>query len=522
MNETVTELNIQPEQSQSQAAILAAAGAGFAILGLFALIELFYSPPPYPNPHSLGSAPLAAGDFRAAFGLPPTPHAPADAFTAAFKTRLYIIWISYGFMLLGLFHRKNPLPIKPVLALIAGVAVVVAVVCPPILTGDPYAYIGYARIAVTYGHNPYSEAPITFLQAHHEALAGRLAWNIPIVYGPLWTILSIILTAPLKFAGLWPQLVAMKLIEAVALVLAAVAGRGIAEHLQPGRGAIALLAIGLNPVLLLEGPGMGHNDLLLVALLLTAAFFQLKGKLVPAGLFLGLAIAVKVIALVALPWMLFELCRGKTLPAKAKLACALTALAILPTLIGYIPFWHGADTFTGVVARGVKTFDATGAAHQEAQSKWLVAHGVGGGALRPALALVSHWQELVLFLILTGMLLARRRVSIWFALAGPVLLVPIWLDNDQMIPWVLPIVTVIAVFVLTGKLGDWLIAWGLLTILFMTHSMGIPFPWYLCWFWPFFLVQWDRRHIVLSSLIWMISLIPVGWYSLAFADTLGK
>ena len=80
---------------------------------------------------------------------------------------------------------------------------------------------------------------------------------------------------------------------------------GPAHHpvLSPGRENLTLLAIGLNPLLLLEGPGSGHNDLLMVSFLLIGAMFYLEKKYLLAALFLGLSVGIKMVTLAVLPWV---------------------------------------------------------------------------------------------------------------------------------------------------------------------------------------------------------------------------
>src|SRR5204863_5851009 len=100
----------------------------------------------------------------------------------------------------------------------------------------------------------------------------------PSGYGPVWTLISMALWGCLGWASAFWQLFGIKLLAATALLAAALAGRAIAERLEPGRGNLALLAIGLNPLFVLEGPGNGHNDLLMFALFMAGIFLCLRAQ----------------------------------------------------------------------------------------------------------------------------------------------------------------------------------------------------------------------------------------------------
>ncbi len=206
-----------------------------------------------------------------------------------------------------------------------------------------------------------------------------ITWNWPTVYGPVWTRIEIAVVGLLHAGSLWPQVVALKLAQAGALVGMALAGRRIAAHLCPGRENLTLLALGLNPMLLLEGPGSGHNDLLLVCLLLVGAMFYLDKKYLPAALCLGLSVGIKLITLAVLPWALMEYGRGR--PGRQKLAAigVAVALVLLPLAICYGHLWSGGAALTAMQARSLYHLSADALAQNAQMETWLRAHGPRSG-----------------------------------------------------------------------------------------------------------------------------------------------
>ena len=60
--------------------------------------------------------------------------------------------------------------------------------------------------------------------------------------------------------------------------------------------------------------------------------------------------------------------------------------------------------------------------------------------------------------------------------------------------------------------AHWLTAWAILSAALMFLAMGLPFPWYVAWFWPVCLLRWDRLHLSLSGLCFGLSLAWTAGY----------
>ena len=129
-------------------------------------------------------------------------------------------------------------------------------VAPPLLSGDVFAYLQYARVGTVHGLNPYADAP--------ARIAGDLAFRfssehrITSPYGPLWTFVSDVATPFGVRGGLW----ALKALGAAAsLGIVALVWRGARRS---GRDPVAAaLLVGLNPLVVLYAVGgfSGTNPL---------------------------------------------------------------------------------------------------------------------------------------------------------------------------------------------------------------------------------------------------------------------
>jgi alpha-1,6-mannosyltransferase len=131
---------------------------------------------------------------------------------------------------------------------------------PPLISQDVFGYLGYARMGVLHGLDPYTHVAA---EAPNDPVLPFIGWPLQSSpYGPLFTLGSYALV-PLGLAGgLW----ALKAIAALAgLALAGLVARAAKRSGHSGRRAAVF--VGLNPVLLELALGGAHNDLLVLALL---------------------------------------------------------------------------------------------------------------------------------------------------------------------------------------------------------------------------------------------------------------
>ena len=408
--------------------------------------------------------------FRAHLGLSHLPTPTPQSYSFLFRVSLLMLWSGYALSLLAAWQGAA-LRVRPLAAAIFTAAVTTAILVPPLLSSDVYAYAAHGRLFVLYGQNPCQTLPI-YLADVGDSVAPYLVWNWPTVYGPVWTRIEIAAVGLLHSGGLWPQVVLLKLVQAGALTAAALAGRRITQILSPGRENLTLLAIGLNPLLLLEGPGNGHNDLLMVSFLLVGAMFYLEKKYLLAALFLGLSVGVKMVTLAVLPWALMEYGRRRSWPQKTRAVVAALAMVFVPLVICYGPLWTGASTLMAAQQRAIYATTASALAQDNALQQWLLGHHFGPGL---AALLVPLFHQRLIVAVYMGL-------TLW-----------LWLRPAP---------------------GRWLLAWAVLSAAMMFFALGLPFPWYIVWFWPIFLLRWDRTHLALSAACFGLSLAWTSGYGM--------
>ena len=187
------------------------------------------------------------------------------AFVWTFRALLTVMWLAYALMLRSLL--ADPRPRRWALPLVVTSAVAIAVIFPPSLSGDLYAYAGWGRMVVFHGGNPYVDT-LASLAAAGDAAARVNPVPAPSNHGPLWVLVvsAVVWLAPTPDPFL--QVLTLKLLAAAAVVTAALSARTLGAETASGGRDLPLAAIGLNPLLVVEGPGSGHNDMFMVALML--------------------------------------------------------------------------------------------------------------------------------------------------------------------------------------------------------------------------------------------------------------
>ncbi|MFI5004519.1 MAG: polyprenol phosphomannose-dependent alpha 1,6 mannosyltransferase MptB, partial [Solirubrobacterales bacterium] len=136
---------------------------------------------------------------------------------------------------------------------------------PILLSTDVFSYIAYARMGVLHGIDPYLHGPIAINGDGIYRYVGNDWRRVATAYGPLYTLISY----PLGLLGLKGAVWGAK---AMALVASAgtLALTWRCARLRGLDPAVALVAVGCNPLYVLYGLGGAHNDLILTCLMMAA------------------------------------------------------------------------------------------------------------------------------------------------------------------------------------------------------------------------------------------------------------
>jgi len=409
-----------------------------------------------------GLNPAATAELHAALGVHPAA-VSAAAFAAVFRGLVVVAFTGYALLLWLTFRSPPGAVARPIARAAMAFPFVVALIMPAALSADVYTYIGYGRMAVVHGLNPHVD-PAGDLIRLGDPTAPFIDWKTPSPYGPLATLMMMAAVVAAPAGSLLLPVLWFKLMTAAALLGAAVVAARIVREFDATRADAALIATALNPLLLIEGPGSAHTDIIAAVFVLLAFLALLRRRPNLAALAIGGGAAVKLIPLMLLPWVAF-IAAGPGMdaapaaarpPVLARLRTAATvgALGIVPLALLYAPFWRGARTFASMAAR----FHA--------------GHGDGPGT--PPIYL---WIVVALYGLGSVLLVRQRRAS--FAAA----------------------------------VGTVAFVWALMTLPLLPLATTKWFPWYLTWAWTVALLRWNRAHAALVVWLLPISLALTLFYS---------
>ncbi len=227
----------------------------------------------------------------------------------------------------------------------------------PVTATDLFQYVMRARVQVVYGANPMTVPPSRFPDDPLLPFVGE--WkDILSPYGPAWELVSGAVAA-LGFTSAVPGALAYKVVALLAyLVCMAALFRGTDGDPR------ALLFFAWNPLVLLQGLGNGHNDLVMLAwLLLALVFWERFGNWLVATLALSLAVLTKASAAVMVPLLLVAVMRAQpTWRQRGMAFLGMAAAGLGVTLLAYLLFWPPWESIAGVLDEMSKRYTYTIAA----------------------------------------------------------------------------------------------------------------------------------------------------------------
>ncbi|MBF6590390.1 MAG: DUF2029 domain-containing protein, partial [Ktedonobacterales bacterium] len=172
----------------------------------------------------------------------------------------------------------------------------------PVTTTDLYGYVARGYLFVFKHANPMT-TPATLLPG------GLLVDRPAAPYGPAWLLVAALVS---RVAGqnLLANMLAFKVIEGIATVAALLLIDHLARELYPQRRVRILVLFGWSPVLIFEAIGNGHNDIVMMVLVLAAFVLMLHRRSRSAFACFVLGALIKYVAAVLLPlWLVYELRR---------------------------------------------------------------------------------------------------------------------------------------------------------------------------------------------------------------------
>jgi len=249
--------------------------------------------------------------------LPINQHDINDGFTAV----LLFLLAVWGVTLASV----RTLSMRAILTTIVAVHAIV-LLAPPLQLNDVWNYLGYARLGAIHHLSPYTH---TMADELHDPIFRFSSWhNLRSPYGPLFTALSY----PLAFLPLWAAVWIVKLTTMLTSLGLILLVRRVARQL--GRDPrYAVVFVAMNPIYVMYAMGGFHNDFFMLVPMLAAVSLMLDGRDRAAGAVLMLAPAIKLTAILLLPFMLLA-ARGRRRRREVATGAVLGAVPMIALSVG--------------------------------------------------------------------------------------------------------------------------------------------------------------------------------------------
>lgn len=172
----------------------------------------------------------------------------------------------------------------------------------PITALDVALYVVRARLWAFYGGSPMLAAPADYPHDPYIGLSGEYAREVS-PYGPLWELIAQVPTR-LGLFDIGSGIIAMKVISLLAYIGMAVLIGWYARQDKSYFKVSSLTAMtffALNPLVLMEAIGNGHNDMTMLALITLGLVLWQRDQWKWATLALTLAALIKVTGLIVMP-----------------------------------------------------------------------------------------------------------------------------------------------------------------------------------------------------------------------------
>ena len=273
--------------------------------------------------------------------------APKLQLQIAFYFLLLCMLIAYAWALL-IFRRRQDKGLFPILALTILLCVLLTVI-PPLVSKDVFSNIFYSKIATRYHDNPYVITPQRFTGDQLMAYLSLNWKNTAIVYGPLHTYFSMLLNLAAG-EGITANIFVFKGAMALFHLLNTLLVWLMLGFLAPRRQRFGTMLYAWNPIALIIGVGGGHNDMMMMTLVLLALYLLVKGKRWPGYVVLCLSVLIKYISIIlVVALVIFLLSRRENAAEKLRdLALYLVVFLCIAFLL-FLPFWVGPRTFSSTL-----------------------------------------------------------------------------------------------------------------------------------------------------------------------------
>ncbi len=210
--------------------------------------------------------------------------------------RIFAVTQAAAFGLYGvtLLLIRRAAPRMAAVVVLAAVIQLLPLLAPLMLSSDVWGYWNAGRIAVVDGGNPYVDTPATYPDDPSLPFTRGVWRDQTTAYGPAFTVGS---EAVAAVVGEDAATAAWLYKAAAGLLMVALT---MLVSLVAPRPAFAAAFVGWNPVFAMQFAGSGHNDVLMITLVVAGILLGLRGRATGAGTAWSIGVFVRWLPIILL------------------------------------------------------------------------------------------------------------------------------------------------------------------------------------------------------------------------------
>ena len=314
---------------------------------------------------------------------------------------------------------------------------------PPFQSRDVYSYVFFGRSMTVYHSNPFLLIPHARPNDLFYPLVG---WKFNAsVYGPVFNYPAYLIA---KVAGdnVAANVLGFKLLAVASYAACLPLVYWLAKRVSPGRENMALAISAWSPILVMHLLGGGHNDALMIALLLGGFLLYRKGYLLSGIALVMVASMVKIVAVLAVAPMLVLYIRDKQGAPLKRLVRAGAVVIGVPILL-YLPFLSSLKIFK-TTSHMSKLYSAASIPRLVSfQYQRVLRHGGMTHIKAESVANARvHLLFLAIFAVLTIILLLRVKDYRSMTVSAAAIFLIWFLTSSYVLPWYLAMGLMLAAF----------------------------------------------------------------------------
>jgi hypothetical protein len=223
---------------------------------------------------------------------------------------------------------------------------------PTFLSFDIISYYQQGWVVAYHKANPYFTSPGDFPNAPGKDLIYKINLDALSPYGPFWTEIEGVIYR-MSHGSLWLGIFLFKVLSTGASLILTFFIAKAARVLSPKHEIVSMVFLGAHPLLLVEGPGMAHVDIMALTVIALGIYLQVRYRnwVWIGALFSMIGVLLKAYSIPCLFLFFWWLIRdGKTLRIRClQTTQALIAAAVLFAMVS-IPYIGGLSDIPRLLA----------------------------------------------------------------------------------------------------------------------------------------------------------------------------